>query len=227
MTLILFSLLQDAPPAVDLSAWKLTLPVAERGRPREIGQPDLPTFRLDPFFRLGADGVSFHAPVDGATTEGSSYPRCELRELEADGTTPAAWSTEEGVHAMTIRQAITRLPSRKPHVVAGQVHDAKDDVVMIRLEGRKLFVEGGGKNLGVLDPDYALGTFFTVRIAASGGRIRVYYEDLDTPKVDIARRAVGCYFKAGVYAQSNPSKGEPAGEFGEVVVRELAVTHAP
>jgi poly(beta-D-mannuronate) lyase len=206
---------------IDLRPWKLTRPVGDDGRAREVLPDALAGFALDPWFRREADGLVFRAPVEGAVTKGSSYPRCELREHGA------AWSTTEGVHTMTLRQAILKTPSKKPHVVAGQIHDAKDDVVMIRLEGRRLFVEGGGKELGLLDADYALGTDFVVRLAAGGGRIRVYYRDLETPKVDVARRAEGCYFKAGVYVQSNLAKGDVAGEFGEVVIRELSITHGP
>jgi poly(beta-D-mannuronate) lyase len=204
---------------IDLAPWKLTLPVGEPERPREILPAELAHFALAPWFRREDGALAFRAPVEGVTTKGSSYPRSELREHEA------AWSTSKGVHTMTIRQAIVKLPAKKPHVVAGQIHDAKDDVVMIRLEGKKLFVEGGGKNLGMLDADYALGTEFVVRLAASAGRIRVYYGDLETPKVDVERRAEGCYFKAGVYVQSNLSKGDVAGDYGEVVIRELAVSH--
>ncbi len=196
---------------VDLRPWKLTLPV---GKPDEVHEPA--GFSSE-HFRRTPEGLWFRAPVEGATTKGSSYPRCELRELGA------AWSTVVGTHTMTIRQAILRAPAKKPHVVAGQIHDAKDDVVMIRLEGTKLFVEGGGKNLGMLDPAYALGAEFTVRIVAAGGRIRVSYDGVE--KADVERRAEGCYFKAGVYTQSNLAKGDLAGEAGEVRIRSLSVAH--
>jgi hypothetical protein len=196
---------------VDLRPWKLTLPV---GRPDEV--QDVDGFESD-HFQKTPDGLRFRAPVEGATTKGSSYPRCELREKGA------AWSTSDGTHTMELTQAITRLPAKKPHVVAGQIHDAKDDVIMIRLEGTKLFVEGGGKSLGMLDPAYRLGTFFTVKVVAAGGRIRVDYEG--APKVAVERRAEGCYFKAGVYTQSNLAKGDVAGEVGEVLIRSLSVTH--
>ena len=207
MLVLLLAVAQE----IDLRPWKLTLPV---GRPDEV--EDVAAFASEHFGRT-PDGLRFRAPVDGATTKGSSYPRCELRERGA------AWSTSDGPHTMVLTQAITRLPAKKPHVVAGQIHDAKDDVIMIRLEGAKLFVEGGGKNLGMLDPAYRLGTFFTVKIVAAGGRIRVDYEG--APKVDVERRAEGCYFKAGVYTQSNLAKGDVAGELGEVVVRSLQIAH--
>lgn len=196
--------------AVDLRGWKLTVPV---GKPDEI--KDVASFKSE-HFQITPDGLRFRAPVEGATTKGSSYPRCELREL-------GAWSTESGTHTMSITQAILRVPAKKPHVVAGQIHDAQDDVVMIRLEKTRLFVEGGGKDLGLLDADYKLGTMFDVRIVAAKGRVRVAYHGAE--KVDVERPAVGCYFKAGVYTQSNLEKGDAAGEYGEVVIRALDVRH--
>ena len=141
------------------------------------------------------------------------------------GADHAAWSTTSGVHTMTVTQAITHLPVVKPHVVAGQIHDASDDLVMIRLEGTHLFVEGGGEELGDLDSSYQLGTRFTVRIRAANGRVGIYYQDLTTPKVDVSRDATGCYFKAGAYTQSNPSRGDAPTAYGEVVIYALSVTH--
>lgn len=213
--------------ALDLGDWKLTLPVAGDApdEPREVLQPELASFALDPWFVVAGGGVRFRANAGGVTTSNSGYPRSELREMTGGGLEPADWSTTAGVHTLTITQAITHLPDAKPHVVAGQIHDASDDVVMIRLEGAYLFVEGGGDELGVLDPDYQLGDEFTVRLRAADGVIDVFYEDLQTPAVSVARDADGCYFKAGVYTQSNPDKGDDPAAYGEVVISALAVAH--
>jgi poly(beta-D-mannuronate) lyase len=212
---------------LDLTNWKLTLPTGSPGAPTEILQPDLAAFSLHPYFELDAarDGVVFQANAGGVTTSGSGYPRSELREMINGGASAAAWSMNSGVHTMTITEAITHLPVVKPQVVAGQIHDATDDVVMVRLEGQHLFLEGGGTDLGTLDPSYRLGARFTVRLVASGGHIRAYYDDLGTPKVDVQRSASGCYFKAGVYTQSNTSKGDAPDAYGEVVIYDLVVTH--
>ncbi len=211
---------------LDLTYWKLTLPTGSDEEPDEIFQPELATFEQPPQFWLDESipGVVFRAEVDGVTTSGSSYPRSELREMLPDGSDEVAWSTTEGRHVMTIRQAITALPPGKPHVVAGQIHDAEDDLVMIRLEDAHLFVEGNGDELGDLDNNYQLGTEFTVQIVAENGTIDIYYEDLATPAVTVERDAEGCYFKAGAYTQSNLDYDE-ADAFGEVVIRELSVEH--
>jgi len=145
--------------------------------------------------------------------------------MSADGKERASWSTSVGVHTMILEQAILHTPEKKPHVVAEQIHDAADDVVMIRLEGKNLFVEGGGNSLGVLDPAYVLGTRYTVKILASQGKISIYYNDLTTPKVIVNRSSTGCYFKAGAYTQSNTAKGDLATAYGEVVIFKLSVQH--
>jgi poly(beta-D-mannuronate) lyase len=215
---------------LDLESWKLTLPVGsarEPDEPWEILQPELDGFELDPWFVLTKDatGVRFRAHAGGMTTSNSGYPRSELREMTDGGGRLASWSTIEGTHTMTVVQAITVLPDAKPHVVAGQIHDADDDLIMIRLEGEHLFVEGDGDELGDLDPAYVLGTVFTVRIVAADGTIDVYYDDLDTPAVTVERDAVGCYFKAGAYTQSNESTGDDPDAYGEVVISDLDVVH--
>lgn len=135
----------------------------------------------------------------------------------------ASWSNTGGLHTMTIRQAITHLPDVKPHVVAGQIHDASDDVIMIRLERNHLFVEAGGDEIGVLDPAYVLGTPFTVQITARDGYIQVSYNG--ELKVHYNQSGSGYYFKAGCYTQSNPSKGDAADAYGEVIIYSLQVSH--
>jgi hypothetical protein len=214
---------------IDLSVWKITLPIpgSSTTSPREVLQPELATFSISPHFQVTSaqDGVQFRAHAGGTTTSGSSYPRSELREMKPGGTVKADWATTSGLHVMTVTQAITHTPTVKPHVVAGQIHDANDDVIMIRLEGKRLFVEGSGADLGVLADNYVLGTFFTVRIEASNGSIRVFYEDLSRAKVEVRRAATGCYFKAGAYTQSNTRRGDGADAFGQVIIRRLSVEH--
>ncbi len=211
---------------LDLTNWYLGLPVdtPHAGTPDEIKQPELAGFILAPYFHVSGGGVVFQAHAGGATTKNSSYPRSELREMINGGTSRASWSNTEGAHTMTIRQAITQVPAVKPHVVAGQIHDASDDVIMVRLEGSHLFVEANGSSIGTLQQGYALGTVFTVKIETSGGQIRVYYNS--ELKVDYARPGSGFYFKAGVYTQSNTSKGDAADAAGQVVIYSLDVSHS-
>jgi hypothetical protein len=222
------------PPAptpgrvLNLTNWKLTLPIdtPHAGTPDEITQPALASFTSDPYFRLvaGNSGVAFRAHAGGATTKNSNYPRTELREMTDNGKRNASWSNSTGMHTLTVRQAIVGVPVAKPEVVTAQIHDASDDVVMVRLEGRRLFVESDGDDIGLLTESYALGTVFTVKIVAANGRIAVFYNG--EQKIDYVRSGSGFYFKAGCYTQSNTSKGDSADAFGEVVIYDLQVSHS-
>jgi hypothetical protein len=211
---------------LDLRPWKLTLPTGREGHPQEIRQPLLGALANGTYVGLTPDGgVRFRAPVGGVTTENSDYPRTELREMTPDGRREAAWSSRSGRHVMTLNQAITATPRAKPHVVAGQIHDAEDDVVMIRLEGHRLFVESEGDDAGLLDPAYRLGTRFTVSVVATSSGIRVVYNQKRI--VHVRKVGRGWYFKAGCYPQSNPDRGDRPSAYGEVVIYALTVQHAP
>jgi len=216
------------PSAVlNLANWKLTLPVntAHAGSPDEILQPELNGFQDLNYFHVNTarNAVVFSAPCGGATTSGSGYPRSELREMINNGTSNAGWSTTSGTHTMEITQAITHLPDVKPDVVAGQIHNANDDVIVFRLEGSKLFVDQNGVNGPVLTANYRLGDVFTVKFVARNGGVECYYNGQYIYTYMI--NSSGCYFKAGCYTQSNTSKGDAATAYGEVVISRLTITH--
>jgi alginate lyase len=215
---------------LDLSGWKLTLPIdtARPGRPDEILSAELASFQgTGLFYVSGASrGVVFRAPCGGIPTKGSSYPRCELREMAPGGTTEAAWGTDDqGRHSLAMMLAIAHTPAVKKHVVCAQIHDSKDDLLMIRLEGKKLRVERNSQDDMELDPNYHLGTTFTLKLQAGGGRIGVWYNDM--PKLDWKVARTGCYFKAGCYTQSTPQTGDSPDDYGEVIIHELRVEHSP
>ena len=127
------------------------------------------------------------------------------------------------LHRMTVTQAITAVPPIKKHVVSAQIHNAGDDVIMIRLEGNKLFVERNRFGDVTLDAEYKLGTKFIIKIEACDDHIKVWYND--SLKMDWEVSRTGCYFKAGCYTQSNTSKGDKPESYGEVVIYDLKVTH--
>lgn len=210
----------------DLTTWKLTLPLdtPRPGKPDEIVAPQLATFFVPGVFQSNEDatGVLFRAPCGGFTTSGSGYPRCELREMRPDGKDEIAWNTtDETAHSLLASLAVTHVPAVKPHVVCAQIHDAKDDLLMIRLEGKKLFVERNADKDVELDRDYQLGTLFNLKIEAGGGHVYVFYNDVQKLDWTVARR--GCYFKAGCYTQSNVKKGDLPDDYGEVLVRQLQI----
>jgi len=216
---------------LDLTSWKLQLPTNAAGeftgRYAEVLQPMLARYVLAPYFVVRGDAVQFRAPTNGLTTSGSMYPRSELREMADGGRTQASWSTTVGTHTMTIEQAITAVPTVKRHVVAGQIHDGTSDVITIRLELPRLFVDHGGTHGNTLSTNYVLGTRFTVKIEVADGQIQVYYNGAATPADTYAKAGSSMYFKAGAYTQSNCQREPACGptNYGEVHISRLDVTH--
>ena len=222
---------------LNLSAWELTLPIPEEDdedNPKDIYQPELDSYSNSSYFYLNNAGnaVVFRAHAGGTTTSNSGYPRSELREMQPgySGSNPkASWSTNSGTHTMYIKQAITHLPEVKKHVVAGQIHDAGDDLIVFRLENKKLFVDLNGNDGPTLTSNYNLGDVFEVKFVAHDGVVDVYYNDMQNvfwTYDDSEASKSGCYFKAGCYTQSNPSKGDSPSAYGEVHIYDLSVSHS-
>ena len=164
----------------------------------------------------------FSARADGVTTKNSHYPRSELREM--NGGEKASWSNTTGSHTLDVCEAITKTPTAKPEVVGAQIHDASDDVMQIRLEGKTLMVQyNDGKSETVIDPNYVLGTPYNVRIVAEGGKVDVLYNG--QKKAELPLSGSGWYWKVGAYVQSNTEKGESPDATGEVTVYSLKCVH--
>lgn len=217
---------------LNLVDWKITLPTGSSKNPAEIKQPELATFNINPWFIVVPEGnaVRFRAAVNGATTSGSAYPRSELREMADNGKTNAAWSSRKGTHTMFLDQAITAVPKIKQDVVAGQIHDDDEDIIVIRLNYPILHVRIDETNVYTLDSHYTLGKRFTVKFIVSDGLTKVYYNNGPDPVYTFSKKYSDAYFKTGVYTQSNCSKeGSPSlcndDNYGEVIVYKTMVTH--
>ncbi|WP_350275937.1 polysaccharide lyase family 7 protein [Kribbella sp. HUAS MG21] len=218
----------DVPAKVlDLTNWKVTLPTGGDEKPTEIKQPALATYTNDPLFKVVGNGVQFRAPVNGVTTSGSSYPRSELREMTANGTKNAAWSSTSGTHTLVVKEAFMKLPAGKPHVVGAQIHGGDDDVTVFRLEGSKLYVtDGDNPHHKLVTGNYVLGTPFEAKFVVSGGKVRAYYNGV--LQTTLSKSLSGAYFKAGAYTQANCEKSSPcsASNYGEVQIYDLKVQHS-
>jgi hypothetical protein len=202
---------------VDLRFWKINLP---RGN-RQVTQPQLAGFH-SPAFRV-VTAVQFTAWCGGEPQPGSKYPRSELREMHPDGS-PAAWSSTSGEHVLELTQRITHLPVVKPQLICAQIHSDTDYLIMVELDGNRLYVRYRNSVAGLLDGDYQLGTFFGLRIRAAGGQVDVFYNG--THKVRQAMAEDNCYFKAGCYVQSNTGTGDQPTAYGQVEISHLAVSHS-
>lgn len=217
-------------PAFSLNNWKLTLPIGDSEEPKEIKQPELATFTLNPWFTTDQGAIRFRAAVNGVTTGGSSYPRSELREMTDEGREKASWSSTTGTHTLFLDEAITAVPQVKQHVVAGQIHDEDDDVIVIRLEYPVLYVNVDGKNKYTLDENYSLGKRFSVKFEVSGGETKIFYNGSADAVYVLNKEYSRAYFKAGAYTQSNCSKEDSSSlcndnNYGEVIIYQVGVVH--
>jgi hypothetical protein len=225
------------PPSrlLNLTNWKLTLPITspdDSTKPQEILQPELATYQIDPWFMVTPDekGVVFRAPVNAPTTANSGYPRSELREMTSGGKQEFFWPSSKGTHTLFIEEAITAVPKNKPDVVAGQIHGDDDDLLVIRLEGEKLFLARGSANLATLDENYTLGKRFSIKLVAKSGEIMTYYNNSASPIHTLEKKVNQAYFKVGVYTQSNCKTEKlsslcSADNYGEVIIYQAKVTH--
>jgi hypothetical protein len=173
--------------------------------------------------------IVFRANHGGATTSGSGNPRSELREMKAgtQGTQQASWSSTVGSHSLWIKQAITHLTNTRPYTVAGQIHDANNDITVFRLEGSSLYITDGNTSHGrLLTSSYVLGTVFTVKVLVSGGVITYEFNEAPVAGYSQNKAGSGWYFKVGDYTQSNPGTAtDTADAYAEVQVYDFKVTH--
>lgn len=220
---------------INLTNWKITLPYGTKDSPDsplEIKQPQLAVFSISPWFRLNIDGtgIVFRAPVNGITTSGSNYPRSELREMTSNGQERASWSPTKGTHTMIVDEAIIAVPTTKKHIVVAQIHDGSDDVIVIRLDYPKLYINVDGKSAYTLNSNYVLGERFTIKYVVTGGITSVYYNKSSKPVYVLTKKYSEAYFKAGAYTQSNcDTEGKDSlcneNNFGEMVIYNLVVQH--
>jgi len=217
-----------AGDVIDLSVWKLRIPLDDNGDgvADEVMMPTLRLFEDPEFFHLSEklDYVIFRAKCGAPTTENSDYPRSELREMKKGGAEETSWGTNDGkVHNLTISAAITALPDKKEDVVCAQIRGREGDLLMIRLEGKRLFIERKGLDPLVLDDDYKLGTFFNLMLIADNGRIRALFERKQVMEWKVERE--GLYFNVGCYTQSHRDKGDTSDSYYETAFKSIFVTH--
>jgi hypothetical protein len=97
--------------------------------------------------------------------------------------------------------------------------------MLIRLDDARLYVRTADGPMGDLDTYYQLGSVFTLKLEVAGGQIQVYYNG--ELKAEFVRDWETCYFKAGVYLQSNPQRwGDSGQSYGQVTIYNLDVSHS-
>ncbi|KAB1071389.1 T9SS type A sorting domain-containing protein [Tamlana haliotis] len=162
------------------SQWKITKPDGSEQKP-------LCEYDNQSYFYVNDtdDAIVFKVEIDNSngSTANSNYIRSELRERLPDGSLDVYWTTA-GRHVIYVEQAITHLPTYKNHLVATQIHGDKDagidDAMVLRLEGKHLFLSFNGGKLReevTIKTDYQLGTKHEVIFEVIDGKHYCYYSE--------------------------------------------------
>jgi Alginate lyase len=207
----------------DLSLWELQEPVGSPGSPTTI----LPAALEGPngyhdtyFFTDPTDGaMTFWDPENGVTTANSDYPRCELRELNANGTA-ANWPIA-GTNTLSATVEVVKVPD---HVCVGQIHIGSAIQAGLAASTKpllELYYYGTGDiELGIEDSpagsqtvhdvgNVPLGTklSYTIQLAGDGTITLVVNGVTSTFTMPASFNGYGMYFKAGDYDQTVGTDG--------------------
>lgn len=119
-------------PNIDLSHWKVTLPVTnENGKPYEISPPEILDFakneRAKPYMYIDSTkgAIVFHAMPTDSKTRNTKYTRSELREQMVPGDNNTNWTFADGAYmkGKLAMEATTRDSEGKYHrTIIMQIH---------------------------------------------------------------------------------------------------------
>ncbi len=119
-------------PNIDLSHWKVTLPVAnDEGKPVEISPPEIANFaKMDiakPYMYIDSTrgAIVFHAMPTDSKTKNTKYTRSELREQMVPGDNNVNWTFKDGAYmkGKLAMDATTRDSNGKYHrTIIMQIH---------------------------------------------------------------------------------------------------------
>ena len=221
-----------APSSVlNLAHWKLTLPVDENhgttGEAAEVETPDLTAGYRSGYFCVNpAGGVKFWAPVNGATTDDSEYPRSELRYMLDPNDDNANWAPDDDNASLSARLVVERVPASTQKVVIGQVHGFQTNAyIKLRYQYHPGSHTGSVAALVNEDPSSSNSTNFgeiynlpngqslTYSIAVVNREITIEVNGhpLTSFHVQSGWLHVPMYFKAGTYDQASGSSSTDGG----------------
>jgi hypothetical protein len=237
-TIPLVGPLPGAATTIDLSGWKLSIPVKNSKGTPTLLQPATP---VAPWMVPDANGaLVFWAPASGGvTTENSSHPRTELDSLK---TFPAGWSGQ--IHTLHATVAVHQEPQDGNGIILGQIHGAEPissvSFVMLRYQRGQVYVVVKQAQKGSTSARYPLAagvplnTPFDFGISDMGNGRLVFSITRNgrivrvPAPVPAAFRGATVRFQAGSYQQADRPAGPLDG--GKVTFHKLAelpVTPSP
>ncbi len=167
-------------PKIDLSHWKVTLPVNnDKGKPYEISPPEIYDFAsidvAKPYMYIDSlkGAIVFHAMPTSSKTKNTKYTRSELREQMVPGDNNVNWKFSDGAYmkGKIAMEASTKDTNGKYHrTIIMQIHGRLTN------EQRDLIVEDDNNAPPIL------------KIYWDNGRIRLKSKvlkniNIDTPEI--------------------------------------------
>lgn len=232
----------NVPPGgnFNLTNWYLGLPVDSSngtiGDSASISAAQLTGgYSNSLYFYTGPDGaMTFWAPVTGATTPGSSFPRSELREQISPPSNDINW-IPYGNHILNGQCRVTQIPSTSK-VIIGQIHCKTGNArPLLKLQYNNGVIEGLIKTNSNFDPDHkqffqnvGLSNLITYTIKLENGQLTTTVngsnQTYNVFVTDPDWATNGLYFKAGDYCQDNVGA---TNEGARVSYYALSRSHAP
>lgn len=222
----------------DLNDWKLQT-ISSSNTFTEISATKLVAgYSSDLFYTDSGDGsVVFKVPSNGGTTGGSTYPRCELRQMGGGANWTLADDTE---HYLYAECKVTNVANAKPQIIIGQIHGSEVNSEMIKLrwtgyEAGKCSIQARFENNDATQAEYgvtlasglSLGDLISYTITMKSGKITVTVNGNSASQTytsDYFGTTDRYYFKAGNYFNyNNQTVPDPTVIFGQTQFYKLSL----
>ena len=193
-----------------------------------------------PYFYTGSDGAMvFWAPINGATTSGSSYPRSELRELLNTNDTSVDW-TPYGTHILDAQVKVLQVPTSTKKVIIGQIHGysgAALPTVKVEFGNNTVYAtvktnsNDDGSDFVFPSVSSALSNSISYEIKLVNGLITIVINNktnsMNIFQTDPNYTNETQYFKAGDYCQADSCSNPANADGARVAFYALTRTQAP
>jgi hypothetical protein len=205
--------------------WKLQLGVPGKSGIQEVRPSDLAKFELAPWFTVAGDWAQVRVSVNAGTTSGSTYPRCELRQMKPGSSDEAAWDSKTLDCWFEYELMPTRLPAKKPQMCVLQLHDDRNDLLEVIYQrntsgGYELTQRVGGSAKGQPLVPHALNKAFVLALGIVKGMPTIYRDGVPILTTAKMPQSSKTYAKLLNYLQSN-AKTDAASEYGEILARNV------
>lgn len=193
------------PSQFDLSKFNLQLPIDKNNSIMIIKGADIAQFSSENFYFAPEDSsIRFFCSSDGKTTQGSHYPRTELREINE-------WHFD-GQHSLQVKMAVLQQPS-SGKIIIGQIHGHSKGTEALKIwwnngqvqVGFKKEVDDKEQRVTLLK-NVPLGQTFDYSIRQNNSDVEVKIGPQTTTfHFGDSWKSELVYFKAGNYLQDNGS----------------------